>query len=517
MGILWSVFSTDPLLHLTEVVADHILEFVDDDTLLTCRLVCKRWSHEIINRNWFWKKRCERLGAHDDPEAFPSDTDFFRVTLNIRWMFRQLSSREGWQVHDNCDGSQCDFHKKAADYCQRDNWVPELISDIKQKERTKKTTFVCTKEGELIALDENKREVTWRTQKRATEIFHIVRNYLVAITRTGDIEVYSMTGGCTVRETNGQLRGVHQMYVHPTKPAIVMRLENDQLFLVNREMQLFLLDIPSPQLPAPEGNEESPSTEGIADLTIKVEVEFSDELLAMVVQRKSSMSFVIFTTNGEIVHRVVLKCQHVIAWHVPLAPEQGKHKCVCVIEGHVVAHAIHFRSDGIAVAEIWKKALPTRCADWPIGSISAGKKFLLAHDNNGGIQLYRMDDGSLAADFPIFTSSAKKKVNYFPKAVLCLQHKAKIVKGVGMSEARTKKRYKKERRPQKLYLTNTDWLDGLSPTTMDEDFPVGVIFSKEHLQGRCLRWTEGLWGTIALTPEPELETDELASSSDEAD
>ncbi|KAL8623905.1 hypothetical protein ACOMHN_050620 [Nucella lapillus] len=76
-----------------------------------------------------------------------------------------------------------------------------------------------------------------------------------------------------------------------------------------------------------------------------------------------------------------------------------------------------------------------------------------------------MDDGSLAADLPVFIIRVKKKVNYFPKAVLCLQHRVKIVKGIRVSEAHANSKYKKnarpqKARPQKIYITNTDWQDG---------------------------------------------------------
>ncbi|KAL8582100.1 hypothetical protein ACOMHN_004020 [Nucella lapillus] len=39
---------------LDDVVVDTILGFLDDDTLLTSRLVCQRWNKEITQRNGLW-------------------------------------------------------------------------------------------------------------------------------------------------------------------------------------------------------------------------------------------------------------------------------------------------------------------------------------------------------------------------------------------------------------------------------------------------------------------------------
>ncbi|KAL8567851.1 hypothetical protein ACOMHN_058973 [Nucella lapillus] len=150
----------DPLL-LPAVVVDNILEFVDDDTLLTGCMVCQRWRREITQRKELWRRRCERLGAHEPDKVFPSDTDLFSVYLNVMSVLRHMSTRNSWQVDDNCDGSQCVFHKElvsCSERVRREDWVSNIVPDIKHKERVGKKIIVCTGRGELIVLDEEKKK-----------------------------------------------------------------------------------------------------------------------------------------------------------------------------------------------------------------------------------------------------------------------------------------------------------------------------------------------------------------------
>ncbi|KAL8619320.1 hypothetical protein ACOMHN_056964 [Nucella lapillus] len=120
---------TDPLLLLDVLVVDTILEVMDDATLLTGRLVCRRWKNEITQRKGLWRRRCERLGTHDPDKAFPRDTFFFPVYLNFKRMLGQMSRGQGWKVDDACDGSQCAFHRELAPYSERDGWVSALVPD----------------------------------------------------------------------------------------------------------------------------------------------------------------------------------------------------------------------------------------------------------------------------------------------------------------------------------------------------------------------------------------------------
>ncbi|KAL8564697.1 hypothetical protein ACOMHN_004190 [Nucella lapillus] len=80
----------------------------------------------------------------------------------------------------------------------------------------------------------------------------------------------------------------------------------------------------------------------------------------------------------------------------------NEYKCVCLSEGHVVAHSIQSSSCGIVVEQPWKKALPARfSADLVSGAIMAGEKFLLCCEGTA-LRVYRMDDGTLATESTAF-------------------------------------------------------------------------------------------------------------------
>ncbi|KAL8564696.1 hypothetical protein ACOMHN_004189 [Nucella lapillus] len=83
----------------------------------------------------------------------------------------------------------------------------------------------------------------------------------------------------------------------------------------------------------------------------------------------------------------------------------NEYKCVCLSEGHVVAHSIQSSSCGIVVEQLWKKALPARfSADLGSGAIMAGEKFLLCCEGTA-LRVYRMDDGTLATESTAFLNT----------------------------------------------------------------------------------------------------------------
>ncbi|KAL8592292.1 hypothetical protein ACOMHN_036926 [Nucella lapillus] len=153
---------------MDDLVLDHILEFVDGDTLLTGRLVCQRWKTEITKRNGLWRRRCEGLGADESDKVFPSTTDFFRLFVNLRKELGEMSFRENWQVNDHCDGSRCVIHKELTRRWERErheDWVTKIVPRLRKKEHFGKKIVVCTRQGELVVLDEEKKEVAWRTEQ----------------------------------------------------------------------------------------------------------------------------------------------------------------------------------------------------------------------------------------------------------------------------------------------------------------------------------------------------------------
>ncbi|KAL8604858.1 hypothetical protein ACOMHN_028486 [Nucella lapillus] len=383
---------SDPLLLTDVVVVDNILEFLDDDTLLTGRLVCQRWKTEITKRKGLWRRRYERLATHDPDKTFPRDTSFFPVYLDTRRVLCQMACGRGWQVDDTCDGSQCAFHRELAPYSQWDVWVSALFPDTLHVRSWQKKVVLCTEDGELVVLDEERKEVAWKTEKHTIAYFTIFRDSIFTITQLGNIERYSLDGKCEVTKTDGKLRGAIAGRAHPTAPFLLVWLADNKVCLVDDKMQVFPLRLPSPPLPQQQDDQES------AELIVDLEFDMvNDGQLAVVVERKSVMCFITFTSRGEILHHMFLKCNRITEWS-PLAPGQGRYRFVCQDEGHVVARAMHFSSKGIAVKQLWKKALP---AAFLRQTVLSGNRFLLCCEGTN-LQVYRMNDGALAADFTVF-------------------------------------------------------------------------------------------------------------------
>ncbi|KAL8589778.1 hypothetical protein ACOMHN_020781 [Nucella lapillus] len=391
--------SSDPLL-LPDVVVKKILEFVDDDTLLTGRLVCQRWNTEITSRNGLWRRRCERSGVDVKDETFTSCDDFFSVFMNLRRLLHRMSSGESWQVEDNCDGAQCAFHREMMRYCEcGEDWISDIVqADIKHMKRLEKKIAVC----------------------------------------------------------------------FSTPPSL-------------------------PQLSDQEESVKSPDAEGIEDLAFELNVDHSDGHLAVAIQRRSTMCFVIVTTSGDILHHVFVEYDRLIEKLAPLLPGQGRYQFVCLSEKHLVTHSVQFGSSRVAVEQVWRKAIPARFADWPPGTISAGREFLLKCCSTT-LQVFRMDDGTLAADIPGFLSSYRVKLSINRKSGLCPESMDKQVWYVQQAEASLKEDCEAGKRPEVVYILNTTWLNRLSPSTTQRDLPVAVIFSRENPRGKCLRWSEGLLG-----------------------
>ncbi|KAL8567277.1 hypothetical protein ACOMHN_023320 [Nucella lapillus] len=414
--ILPSVFSTDPML-LTEVVLDNILEYVDGDSLQAGRLVNRQWNTEITRRNTLWKRTCERLGAYKQDEAFPSDTNFFHVFLNIKKVLDQMFSREAWQLGDHCDGSHCAFHKEL--------------------------------EG------------------------HRERRYLVD----------------TILDTRPDIRDLHRFRNKiALTPFLLILLKSSRVFLVNERMEMFPLHFPPSQQPPPQDSPASTDVVPIEDMYFERNVDLNDQQLAVTMTGKPLISFLIINTSGEILHNIIFKCDMYVKCPAP----QCGYGLVCVSEGHAMAHSIHVSSSGIEAEQLWKKALPDNVSTLPCGTIMAGRKFLLCCGGTT-LQVYRMDGGTFVAESPVFLRDAKWKFSSLMMNGPYVGMNA-IVARVHIAERALVKHFTAEARPNVIYVTNTDWLDGLSPSTMREDLPVAVMFSPENPGGKCLRWCEGLWG-----------------------
>ncbi|KAL8604821.1 hypothetical protein ACOMHN_028449 [Nucella lapillus] len=481
--ILWSVFSFDPLL-LPDVV-DNILEFLDEDTLLTGRLVSRLWKHEITQRNGLWRRKFERLGAHKPEKTFVPEKDFFSVHMNFKSMLGQMSRGEGWRA-DTCDASQCLLHEGLAKYNERErreDWVLNIVSDFKHKERVEKKIILITRHGELVVLDEEKKKVAWRTERNVTNFFTLFRDSIFTITFLGNIEVYTLNGKCAVTDTGGKLQGVRNVHVNPTGCFLLVLLRNRSMFLLNVKMQVFPLRLPSPPLPRQRDGRES--AEWIMSLEFDLVVNHTDRQLAVAVRRQSSLSLVTFTRTGDVLHRLFLKCHRLNEFTPALDAGRGRYKLVCLWEGHVVARSVYFSSRGIAVEQLWKSTIPARFLPaLHRHMILAGRKFLLSCDDST-FQVYRMDDGTLVADFSAFLNGYKLGKSFIMKTRPCATSIDTTVQDVHRLEAHN--------RPDMVYIINFDWLDGLSPSTMRPDFPVAILFTKEIPGGRCLRWSQALW------------------------
>ncbi|KAL8572028.1 hypothetical protein ACOMHN_038386 [Nucella lapillus] len=382
-----NVKQSDPLL-LTKVAVDHILEFVDDDALLTGRLVCKNWKTEIRKRNALWKRRCERLGAHESDKAFPSDTDFFSLYLNLKGILHGMASGHSWSFSYN-DPSQCDFHREVGyKHVDRQAWVLSVATDIMQKKFWGKKIIARTKRGELIVLDEEERTVEWRTGKQTAACFKMFEGSIFVVTFSGDIEVYSLDGKCEVTETGGKLEGVTSIFPHLNAPFILLLIRETKLFLVDKKRQIFPLRLPPFQ--------PSVKIKGLKFNIKPVKVDYGDDQLVLVIWRRSYACFVMFTTRGESVRQLTLKFNRLYELSVDDKPGPSRCKVVYLSERQVVAHSLQFTSRGITVEQLWKKALP---AHLPAEDAVAGKKFVLCFGKITTV--FRMDDGTPASFFPL--------------------------------------------------------------------------------------------------------------------
>ncbi|KAL8595243.1 hypothetical protein ACOMHN_043395 [Nucella lapillus] len=341
-----------------------------------------------------------------------------------------------------------------------------------------------TKYGELVALNEETEQVAWRTEKLATEVFVIFKGLIFSVTCTGNIELY--TPGGERKVTGGLLRDVWEVHVHPTAPFLLVSLHNDLLFLVNDQMKVFPLHLPSPQVPR------DPDSLVFVDVFFGIEDDHSDGELDVAVQRDRSLCVVTFTTRGDIVGHLFLNGGP----SFPMKVEQSGRKCVFLRDGHVMAHSIQCGSGGIVAELLWKRPLPARFSYGLPGQLmKAGRKFLLC-SNFTWAGVYRMDHGTLAAEFP-FSFTDDRETSYHlmagPRGSV-----DEVTSRVDHIETGLLRFYRADTRPDMLYIIGTDWLDGLSPSTVRHDFPVAVITSKENPKGRCLRWSEGV-GKLLLS------------------
>ncbi|KAL8602684.1 hypothetical protein ACOMHN_058637 [Nucella lapillus] len=349
----------DPLL-LPDVVVSTILEFVYGDTLLTGRLVCRRWRREITRRKGLWRRRCEWLGAVSRDKAFPPKTDFFRVYLNLGDVLRRMFFRAGWRLEEHCDGSQCVFHREMARHEELDRhieWISRVVPHIKQTKRFGTKIAVCTAYGELVVLEEETKQVAWRTEKYATDIMGKYKDRIFTVTQFGKIELYSLDGKCAVTDTGGKLRNVMSLLPFPAASFLLILLPNDQVFHFNDEM-------------------------GVTPLRL---------------------------------------------------PQQA--------EGEGSGRP----TDADPIKGIRKDKLACLMSNGPRDSMD------------------------------------------------------QVVQIVRHTEARLIRSHGTDDRPDFMYIVSNSWLDGLSPSTMAPDRPVAVIFSAQHPRGKCLRWSQGLWGNIYLS------------------
>ncbi|KAL8567262.1 hypothetical protein ACOMHN_023305 [Nucella lapillus] len=78
---------------------------------------------------------------------------------------------------------------------------------------------------------------------------------------------------------------------------------------------------------------------------------------------------------------------------------------------------------------------------------------------------------------------------------------ADVYDGIWCLEDYNDHRYSDQDRPQTLYILNTDWLDGLSPSATCTTIPMAYLSNRHNRRrGKCLRWSDKLWTN--LFPEP---------------
>ncbi|KAL8589657.1 hypothetical protein ACOMHN_016041 [Nucella lapillus] len=442
-------------------VVDTILEFLDGDTLLTSRLVCQRWKTAISQRKGLWRRRCELLGAHKP--TFAPETDFFSMYMGLKRMLGQISRGEGWRADDVCDASQCllrDHLAKCNDIIEREgreDWISNFVPDFMVKQRMEMKIILNTRHGELVVLDDEEKKVAWRTERNTTAYYILYKDVIFTITLLGNIEVYSWDGRCAVTDTGGKLQGVQQIHVDRTNLFLLVLLRDGRVFLVDDERPMLPLHLPSPPLPEPRDGEESAAAQPIDGVQTRVNVDHSgddgERQLAVIAERQSSMSFVTFTQTGDVLHHLFLKFDRLFGLSPALEAGEGRYRLVSLNGRQVVARSVHISSKGISVEQLWKRTVPAALQP---RVLVAGQKFLICIDGSA-FQVYRMDDGTLVADFSAFLNGIDKA--------------AQLVYNPDMIEH--------ERGSDMMCILNYDWLDGLSASTMRPDYPVAVMFSTE--------------------------------------
>ncbi|KAL8569725.1 hypothetical protein ACOMHN_007248 [Nucella lapillus] len=473
--ILWSVFSSDPML-LPDVV-NNILEFLDGDTLLTGRLVSRLWRTKISERNGLWRRRYEQLGAHEPGNTFAPETSFCHVYKNLKRMFCQMARETAWKRIDRCSGSRFQFHKERERYS---HWVCKRFPDVKQREFIGKKTIICRKSGELLVLDEETKRVAWRTWKHTTDVFTRFDDFIFTVTFCRNIELYSLDVKCEERDTGGMLQGVWKAEAHPTAHFLVVSLKNETMFLVNDKMEVFPLKLPYSKSP----EEESEQEEEIKCLKVMyLNVDHNDEqVVAMAIDNEYHTCVVIYNKVGKILHKRFFKTEI----YFPIEFQQGGYRILCVNEWIAETFSVHVSSMGITVDQLWKKAIPARIPTLErVGYV--GRKFLLSLAN-GLVRVYRMDNGRLVAYIPVVCNIYRK--HSFP-TTRTASSMAELFVDINSTTGAIREHDKTM--PDMLFIVNFDWLNGLSPANMRPDVPVAILFNNETPWGRCVHWSEGLW------------------------
>ncbi|KAL8604862.1 hypothetical protein ACOMHN_028490 [Nucella lapillus] len=456
--------------------------------------VCQRWKTAITQRKGLWRRRCELLGAHKP--TFAPETDFFCMYMGLKRMLGQISRGEGWRADDACDASQCllrDHLAKCNDIIKsegHEDWIHNLVPDFMVGQRMERKIIINTRHGELVVLDNEEKKVAWRTERNTTAYCILYKDVIFTITLLGNIEVYSWDGRCAVTDTGGKLQGVQEIHVDRTNLFLLVLLRDGRVFLVDDERPMLPLHLPSPPLPEPRDGEESAAAQPIDGVYTSVNVDHSgddgERKLAVIAERQSSVSFVTFTQTGDVLHHLFLKFDHLFGLFPDLEAGKGRYRLVSLNGQQVVAHSVHVSSKGISVEQLWKRTVPAALEP---RVLAAGQKFLICIDGSA-FQVYRMDDGTLVADFSAFLNGRRP-----PSCVIDKTECRSLNIHKAVQLVYDPNRIEHERGSDMLCILNYDWLDGLSASTMRPDYPVAFMFSTETPSWvRCLRWSEGLWG-----------------------
>ncbi|KAL8561871.1 hypothetical protein ACOMHN_046995 [Nucella lapillus] len=386
---------------LPEVVLDNILElargrfFLADqssgeytDTCVYCQ-VCHRWRREITTRNSMWRRRCRRADVHEDRIAVipptPSEISIFKRYVNTGNVSCWLAVEGSWQVDETCDGSGCTLHRHFAAIFDPERprcEVSDLVHDASSLDFVNGRFITRVKNGELMVIDVRNMKVLWKTGSHITSAKGWHHNGVFAVTRSGNIEVYSWTGACKrVIDTDGRLKNVKCLFIDFKKARfMVVLLDNNDAFLENGE---------------------SSDTKDVRDFFFWPYAELGKDRRALVVEWTSSSSFAIMNKKGEILDHVSVSCSDLFSRPVPCRPAHRWFKQVGVHEGGVTEHVVHFEEGGIRVEQLWRKPLPAILASLPQSVIAAGKKFILVKFLTS-LLLYRLDDGAQVVHFPGF-------------------------------------------------------------------------------------------------------------------